>query len=172
MRLTTSLSANTVQIELMDAPPPRAGKRTQLLGAHTEPVRHDLEKTPRSGGALVVHKKVLHRTAGYADDLRILPADVDHEKIVPPVQKARAARMAGDLRDALSGIRHGDAPYPVATQGHASGEKCAASSSARMLSAVSTLLQPVGRAESRAKDPSAASTAVFAQVEPISMPMA
>ena len=63
-------------------------------------------------------------------------------------------------------------PYPVATQGYVSGEKCAASSSARMVSAVSTLLQPVGRAESRAKDPSAASTAVFAQVEPISMPMA
>ena len=63
-------------------------------------------------------------------------------------------------------------PYPVATQGYVSGEKCAVSSSARMLSDVSTLLQPVGRAESRAKDPSAASTAVFAQVEPISMPMA
>lgn len=74
-------------------------------------------KPPRSGGALVVHKKVLHRAAGYADDLRILPADVDHEKIVPPVQKARAARVAGDLRDALSGVRHGDAPVPCRNTG-------------------------------------------------------
>ena len=93
------------------------GERAQLLGAHAEPVCHDLEKTPRSGGALVVHKKVLHRAAGYADDLRILPADVDHEKIVPPVQKARAARVAGDLRDALSGVRHGDAPVPCRNTG-------------------------------------------------------
>ena len=96
----------------MDAPPPRAASAQKLLGTHAEPVCHDLEKTPRSGGALIVHKKVLHRAAGYADDFRILPADVDHEKIVPPVQKARAARVAGDLRDALSGVRHGDAPVP------------------------------------------------------------
>lgn len=44
-------------------------------------------------------------------------------------------------------------PYPVATQGYVSGEKCAALSSARMLSAVSTLLQPVGRAEEQGERP-------------------
>ena len=74
----TSLSAKTVQVELMatflvDWAPSVA----KILHLHLQHPGHHVQEPAGAGGALVVHDKVGHDAVFDLEDLHVLAADVD-----------------------------------------------------------------------------------------------
>lgn len=74
---------------------PRQAAAAHFRHVQFQCARHHLQKTPRSGGAFVVHHEA-RDVAGFIqiDDFAVLPANVD-DRADGGIQKMRATRVAG-----------------------------------------------------------------------------
>lgn len=93
----TSLSANTVQVELIPTSLVDLSPRiAQFFDLHLKHAGHDIEEAAGTGCALVVHDEIFHHAVLDLDDLHVLPADIDDRAHVRK-QERRALGVAGKL---------------------------------------------------------------------------
>ena len=96
----------------MDAPPPRAASAHSSSGRMPSRFAMISRKRPVPAEHLSFIRKSCTAPPDTPMTFVSCPPMSITRRSSRPVQKARAARVAGDLRDALSGVRHGDAPVP------------------------------------------------------------